>query len=159
MAGYLEAVWPDFWGAFLRFGWPRGPGKAFKNVGGEASHIFEGFPGPRGRPDPKKSPQKFGQTAFRYPVSKTYGTCPGCAKTARNKHGFGRPRAVCGPVGPQQIPFVSPTKQKKQTPNYPSATPTRLLPLPSPPPPRCFWGIPGAAIGGTQKVGQDCPAL
>ncbi len=29
-----------FRGAFLRSGRPRGPGKAFKNVAGEAPHIF-----------------------------------------------------------------------------------------------------------------------
>ena len=46
--GYLRAVWPDLLGAFLRSGRPRGPGKAFKNVGGEAPHILEGFPGPPG---------------------------------------------------------------------------------------------------------------
>ncbi len=31
-AGYLKAVWPDFLGAFLRSGRPRGPGKALKSV-------------------------------------------------------------------------------------------------------------------------------
>ncbi len=33
-SGYLKAVWPEFLGTFLRSGRPRGPGKAFKNVGG-----------------------------------------------------------------------------------------------------------------------------
>ncbi len=32
-SGYLKAVWPGFWGAFLRSGRPRGPGKALQNVG------------------------------------------------------------------------------------------------------------------------------
>jgi hypothetical protein len=51
-------VWMHFWGAFLRSGWPRGPGRALKNVGA--------FPGPRGRPDLKKrTPLKSGQTAAR----------------------------------------------------------------------------------------------
>ncbi len=31
-SGYLKAVWPDFWGAFLKSGRPRGPGKAIKNA-------------------------------------------------------------------------------------------------------------------------------
>ncbi len=54
------------------------PGKAFKNVGGEAPHIFEGpqaphifegLPGPPGPARPQKRSQKrSGQTAFRYPV-------------------------------------------------------------------------------------------
>ncbi len=52
----------------MRLGRPRGPGKALKNVGGEAPHIFEGLPGPRGRPDLKNEPTKSGQIAFRYPV-------------------------------------------------------------------------------------------
>ncbi len=47
--GYPKPVWPSFcWGAFLRSGRPRGPGKAFKSVGAFAPHIFEGFPGPPG---------------------------------------------------------------------------------------------------------------
>ncbi len=41
----------------MRSGRPRGPGKGFKNVGGEAPHIFEGFPVP---PGPAR-PQKFSQ--------------------------------------------------------------------------------------------------
>ncbi len=60
--GYLNAVWPNFVGAFLRSGRPRGPGIAFKNVRGFAPHIFEGFPGPPGlaRPQtctPKNQPR------------------------------------------------------------------------------------------------------
>ncbi len=49
----------------MRSGRPREPGKAFKNVGGFASPptFLKAFPGPRGRPDLKKS----GQAAFRYP--------------------------------------------------------------------------------------------
>ncbi len=31
-AGYLKAVWPDLWGAFLRSRRPRGPGKAFNKM-------------------------------------------------------------------------------------------------------------------------------
>jgi hypothetical protein len=51
----LKAVWPDFcWGGvFLRSGRSRGPGKAFQNVGGEATHIFKGFPGPAGPARPQ----------------------------------------------------------------------------------------------------------
>ena len=35
-----------FGNAFLTLGRPRGPGKAFKKVGGFRPHRFEGFPGP-----------------------------------------------------------------------------------------------------------------
>jgi hypothetical protein len=64
-----EGSLAGFWGgAFLKSGRPRGPGNVSKNVGGFAQHIFEGFPGPRGRPDRKMHPQKSGQSVFRYPV-------------------------------------------------------------------------------------------
>ncbi len=57
-AGYLKAVWPDLCCAFLRYGWPRGPGKAFKNVGGASPPTFlKASPGPRGRPDRKRTPK------------------------------------------------------------------------------------------------------
>ena len=57
------------WGAFLRSGRPRRPGKALKNVGGFAPHMFEGLPGPPGPARPqKRTPKKSGQTAFRYPA-------------------------------------------------------------------------------------------
>ena len=56
--GYLKAVWPDFWGAFLRSGRPRGPRRAFQNVGGDAPHIFEGLPGPPGLARPQKRTQE-----------------------------------------------------------------------------------------------------
>ncbi len=45
---YLKAVWPDFLGALLRSGRPRGPGKAFTNAGCFAPNLFEGLPGPLG---------------------------------------------------------------------------------------------------------------
>ena len=51
----MKAVWPDFWGACLRY--LRGPGEACKKVGGEAPRLLEGVPGPRGRPDLKNEPQ------------------------------------------------------------------------------------------------------
>ena len=44
---------PDFWGACLRSGRPRGPGKAFQKVGGEAPHPLGDLRGPRGHPDPQ----------------------------------------------------------------------------------------------------------
>ncbi len=50
LAGFLG-------GAFLRFGRPRGPGKAFQKVGGEDPHIFEGSPGPPGPARPQKRTQ------------------------------------------------------------------------------------------------------
>ena len=55
--GYLKAVWPDFWGAFSKSGWARGPGKASKSVGDFAPHIFEGFPGAPGQARPQKRTQ------------------------------------------------------------------------------------------------------
>ncbi len=69
--GYLKAVWPHWWGACLKSGRPPGPRKAFKNVGGEAPHIFEGLPEPPGPARPKNAPKKTGKTAFRYTVSFT----------------------------------------------------------------------------------------
>ncbi len=45
-------------GAFLGSGRPRGPGKAFQNVGGEAPTFLKAFPGPRGRPNFKNAPPK-----------------------------------------------------------------------------------------------------
>ncbi len=36
-------------------GGPRGPRKPFKNMGGEAPHIFACFPGHPGPPRPRKS--------------------------------------------------------------------------------------------------------
>ncbi len=51
----------------MKSGRPRGRGKAFKHVRGEASHSFDGSPPPRRRPDLKNASPKSGQTAFRYP--------------------------------------------------------------------------------------------
>ena len=42
----------------MRSGRPRGPGKALKNVGGEAPHRFEGLPGPPGPARPQKRTPK-----------------------------------------------------------------------------------------------------
>jgi hypothetical protein len=40
--------------------WPTpGPGKASKRWGGFAPHLFEGFPGPRARPNLKNAPLVF----------------------------------------------------------------------------------------------------
>jgi hypothetical protein len=47
--GYLKAVWLDV-GPLG----PLGPEKAFRNVGDEAPHICEGFPGPPGPARPQK---------------------------------------------------------------------------------------------------------
>ncbi len=58
-------------GAFLRSSRPRGPGKAFKNVGGEAPHIYEGLPGLPGPARLQKCTRKSGQTAFRHPACRT----------------------------------------------------------------------------------------
>ncbi len=69
ITGYLKAVWPDFWGAFLKSGRPRGPGKAFRSVGVEAPHIFEGLLGPpRGRPDFKNAPNKIRPDCLQVPI-------------------------------------------------------------------------------------------
>ncbi len=40
----------SFWGS----GRPRGPGRPFQKVGGEAPHFLEGSPGPPGSPRPPK---------------------------------------------------------------------------------------------------------
>ncbi len=53
---YLKAIWPDLWGAFLRFGRPRGPGKTQQKGGGRGPPIFEGLPG--GPAKPQKHTQK-----------------------------------------------------------------------------------------------------
>ena len=50
----------NFWGAFLKSGRTRGPGKALQNVGGEVRTPGAG-------PTSKMYPNKSGQTAFRYP--------------------------------------------------------------------------------------------
>ncbi len=39
LTGYLRAIWPEFWDAFLKSGRPRGPRKAFQNVEGFAPHF------------------------------------------------------------------------------------------------------------------------
>ena len=58
-----------FFGTSLRSGRTRGPGRAFKNMGGFALHLFEGFPGPPGPARPQKcTPQQSGQSAFKYPA-------------------------------------------------------------------------------------------
>ncbi len=64
--GYPNAVWPDFLGACLRAGLPRGPGKPFKNVGGFAPHIFEAFP-PPGPARPRKRTQQIRPGCFQVP--------------------------------------------------------------------------------------------
>jgi hypothetical protein len=65
----MKAVWPDFWGAFLKTGRPRGPGKTFRNVGGEAPHISEGLSGLPGPARPqKRTPTIRPDFAFMYPV-------------------------------------------------------------------------------------------
>ena len=61
-------------GAFLKSGRPRGPGKAFKNVGGFAHHFLNSLTGPRGRPGLKKAPNTSGQIAFRF-SAKPYDLC------------------------------------------------------------------------------------
>ncbi len=65
--GYLRAVKPDFLGAFLRSCRPRGPGKAFKNVGGEAPHILQGLPGPPGPARPQKRTPKIRPDCLQVP--------------------------------------------------------------------------------------------
>ncbi len=56
----LGLVWP-------RSGRPRRPGKAFKNVGGEAPHIFEGFPGPPGPARPQQRIQQIRPDCLQVP--------------------------------------------------------------------------------------------
>ncbi len=60
------------WGCVFE-AWPaREPGKAFKNVGASPPTFLKAFPGPGDRPDLTKAPQKFSQTAFRFPVIYAY---------------------------------------------------------------------------------------
>jgi hypothetical protein len=54
-------------GAFLRSGRPRGPGKAFKNVGVFAPHLLEGFPRPPGPARPQKCTLKIRPDCLRVP--------------------------------------------------------------------------------------------
>ncbi len=67
LAGYLKAVWPDFWGVFEV--WPApGARESSQKCGVLRPPTFlKTFPGPRGRPDLKNAPQKSGQTAVKYP--------------------------------------------------------------------------------------------
>ena len=43
------------------------PGEAFKNVGGEAPHIFEGFPGPPGPARSQKCIQQIRPDCLQIP--------------------------------------------------------------------------------------------
>ncbi len=53
----------------MKSGRPRRPGKALRNVGGEAPHIPEGLPGPPGPArHQKRTPKNLSQTVFRYPA-------------------------------------------------------------------------------------------
>ncbi len=71
--GYLKAIWPDLLGELLRSGRPRGPGKAFKNVGGEAPHLFEGFPRP---PGPARIQKRTPTNPARLPSGTRFETRP-----------------------------------------------------------------------------------
>ena len=69
LTGYWKAVWPDF--AWVRYWGLAGsavPGEPSKKWGGDTPPQFEGVPWPPGpaRP-PKRTQQKPGQTACRYP--------------------------------------------------------------------------------------------
>ena len=81
LAGYLKEVWPDFRGAFLRSGQPRGPGKASPPT------FLRAFPGPRGRPDIKIAPRKISA------VFHVIGLLPGYLKAVWPK--FGKRQTFC----------------------------------------------------------------
>jgi hypothetical protein len=53
-----------FGSAFLKFGRPRGSGKGFQKVGGEAPPLVEGFPGPPGPARPQKHTPKIRLDCF-----------------------------------------------------------------------------------------------
>ncbi len=78
--GYLQAVWPDFWGAILK--------------------AFPGPPGPAG--PQKRTPKKSGQTAFRYPVQGRalmfYSLHPDGKPNLSSMHGGCKAAAVAGAV-------------------------------------------------------------
>ncbi len=82
LAGFLGCIF-EIWPA------PGGPGRPSKMWGATPPHIFEGFPGPPGPARPQNAPNKFGQTAFRYPADQSFwvfaGPSPGSqrAKTYR----------------------------------------------------------------------------
>ncbi len=75
-------------GPFLTSGRPRGPGKAFKNVGGDFPHIFEGVPDPPGASQTSKThPKTSGQSAFRNPALRSgQGPGPPGAGQTSNMH-------------------------------------------------------------------------
>ncbi len=86
---------------FSGSGRPRGPQTPFKNMGGEAPHLWEWFLGPRGRPDPQNQRFLAGPTIM---YSK-----PKCISlirwTAYIKQRWGAPRAPLeDPRQPSQIP-------------------------------------------------------
>ncbi len=63
-----EGSLAGFVGCVLRSGRPRGPGKAFQNVGGEAPQILDGFPGTLGPARPQECiPQKFRPDCLQVP--------------------------------------------------------------------------------------------
>jgi hypothetical protein len=77
LPGYLKAAWPDFWGCVFKV-WPA---KTFKSVGGEAPHIYERPPKPRGPARPQERTQnKSGQTAIRYPACRDRTKSPSTSK-------------------------------------------------------------------------------
>jgi hypothetical protein len=96
LAGYLKADWPDFLGASLRSGRPRGPGKALKSVGGEDPHLFEGLPGPPRPARPQTSTPKTRPNCLQVPSFWYASQFPGggsfAAELPRDRSNF-RPSA------------------------------------------------------------------
>ena len=56
-----------------RLGTYHNPSQAPPRGGATPPTDLKAFPGPRGRPDPKNTPNKSGQIALRYPVKVMYG--------------------------------------------------------------------------------------
>jgi hypothetical protein len=119
----------------LRSGRPRGPGKAFQNVGGFPPPHFRGPPGPRGRPDLKIAP------SGRAPVAPVAGPpWPGPR---------GRPDCPQVPSAGSSGPFVGP-----------SLAFCRLWALTNPPPGHLVLEALSDTVGKKQNIQiaqQLCP--
>ncbi len=68
----------------MKSGRPRGPGKAFKNVGGEVPHILRVSRAPGAGQTSKRHTNKSGQTAFRYPERRKEGKKSSNERSGRN---------------------------------------------------------------------------
>ncbi len=84
LPGSLKAVWPDFLGAVLRSGRPRGHVKVLENVGAKHPTFWKALPGPRGRPDLKNATPKIRPDCVQVPRE------PDCLQVTRLRPGSGK---------------------------------------------------------------------